>query len=271
MTPTPTHSALAKRVCSFSAGFAVALASLILAPGCAPPAPEHGTAFLVAVDTSGWPDAGDRAQAVTNAVAVLRKRVDKLGVRRASVQPAGQDRILVKVEPMQTETTTSLRRLLERGGRLELRLVHEKSEEVIQAGTVPPGYAVLKEERRQPDGSKRTVAYVVNEKPERGLTGKYIKRAFVSRNQVSNQPMINFELNAEGAKLFGEVTEANVDRQLAIVFDGVLYSAPVIRTAILGGRGVIEGNFELKEAFELAILLENAVDAPLKIVEEKSF
>ena len=254
-----------------SAGLATALASLILAAGCAPPEPEHGTAIVVAVDTRGWPDPGDRAQAVTNAVAVLRKRVHKLGVRRASVQPAGQDRILVKVGITDAEASPSLRRLLERGGRLEFRLVHEKSEELVQAGTVPPGYVVLKEERRQPDGSKRTMAYLVKEKPERGLTGKYVKGAFVSRNQLRNQPVINFEFNGEGAKLFGEVTEANMDRQLAIVFDGVLYSAPIIRSPILGGRGVIEGDFDLKEAFELAILLENTVEAPLKIVEEKSF
>jgi preprotein translocase subunit SecD len=155
----------------------------------------------------------------------------------------------VKVGTTDAEAIPSLRRLLGRSGRLEFRLVHEKSEELVQAGTVPPGYVVLKEQRRQPDGSKRTMAYLVKEKSERGLTGKYVKRAFVFRNQVSNQPAINFELNGEGAKLFGEVTEANMDRQLAIVFDGVLYSAPVIRSPILGGRGVIEGDFELKEAF----------------------
>jgi protein-export membrane protein SecD len=271
MTPPPTHSALAKRACSFSAGLAIALASLIFAPGCAPPTPEHGTAFVVAVDTSGLRDAREREQAVTTAGAVLRRRLDKLGVRRARVQPSGADRILIQVGAMDPAATAALRRLLERSARLELRLVHEKSEELVKAGTVPPGYVVMKEDRRLPDGSQIPRQYVVRDQPERGLTGKFIKRASATRHQFTNEPEINFEFNPEGTKLFGEVTEANVDRQLAIVLDGVIYSAPIIKTAILGGSGVISGNFDVREASELASLLADPLQTPLKIVEEKSF
>ncbi len=76
--------------------------------------------------------------------------------------------------------------------------------------------------------------------------------------------------NAKGAELFGKVTQNNVGRDLAIVLDGELYSAPVIRSAILDGNAVIEGDFTLSEAYSLANVLENPLQAPLKLISERS-
>ncbi|MEP6663853.1 MAG: protein translocase subunit SecD, partial [Verrucomicrobiota bacterium] len=89
------------------------------------------------------------------------------------------------------------------------------------------------------------------------------------RDPISNQPQIDFELDKKGAELFGQMTSENKGRQLAIVLDGELYSAPVINEPILTGRGVISGKFDLKEARELADVLENPLERPVKILSER--
>ena len=86
---------------------------------------------------------------------------------------------------------------------------------------------------------------------------------------MSNKPEIAFTMDDEGSKLFAEITKENIGHQLAIVLDGELYSAPVIQSEIPGGRGVINGSFDLREAFELANVLENPLEAPVKIMEER--
>src|SRR5204862_6494645 len=79
------------------------------------------------------------------------------------------------------------------------------------------------------------------------MTGKYVKRAYRAFDDVG-RPMISMEFNDEGAKLFGKVTSANVGRQLAIVLDGELQSAPTIQDAIMGGKAQITGSFTDLEA-----------------------
>ena len=97
----------------------------------------------------------------------------------------------------------------------------------------------------------------------------------VSRNPVTNEPEIQFEMNSDGARIFGEITrkyspKGNRHHLLAIVLDGELYSAPRINGPIEGGRGVITGSFGLREAFELAYVLENPLEAPVSIIEERT-
>jgi preprotein translocase subunit SecD len=82
---------------------------------------------------------------------------------------------------------------------------------------------------------------------------------------------VDFQFDARGAKVFGEITSANVGRQLAIVLDNHVESAPVIRQAITGGRGQITGNFDLASAQDLAnVLRHGALPAPLKLIEERT-
>jgi len=236
---------------------------------------QGGTSFVVAMDTSTLATTDTNAAvadfkkeaALSQAVEVLRKRVDKFGVAEPIIQPAGANRILIQLPGLSEADKESAMRQIQKAAFLEFRLVHERSGELIEQGIAEPGYEILKEERIGRDGRKQVIPYVVRKKPS--LTGKYVRNAFVTRQQVSNQPEIAFNLNSEGAKIFGDLTEANVGRQLAIVLDGVLYSAPVIKTAILGGSGVVEGNFDLKEAQELANVLENPLQAPVKIIESR--
>src|ERR1051325_8535945 len=153
-------------------------------------------------------------------------------------------------------------------------MVHPESAERIAAGISEPGYEVLTETRKNDDGTKTVSKYLVSRKPERGLTGKYVKSAFVTRDELG-KPEIDFTLTDEGATLFGEITTDYGPKNgkysyLAIVLDGKLVSAPRIKEPITGGRGRISGDYRQEAAFELANTLENPLQAPVKIEEERS-
>jgi preprotein translocase subunit SecD len=111
---------------------------------------------------------------------------------------------------------------------------------------------------------------LVKKNAELGLTGKYVRRAMVTSDPMSNQPEIALSFDAKGSELFARVTGDHVGQQLAIVLDGELYSAPVIRVPILDGNAVIEGSFSLTEAHELANVLENPLQVPVSIRSESS-
>jgi SecD/SecF fusion protein len=236
---------------------------------------QGGTSFLVGLDTSKLSTNAEKSVVLANAVEVLRKRVDKLGVAEPLLQPSGEDRILIQLPGLSQFEMESAKTLIEKAAFLEFRMVHPESDQLIAQGIVEPGYEVLREEIKAPDGSKQVAAYLVKRGAERGLTGKNLKRAYVTRDQLTNKPEIGFELDSEGAKLFEQITtewqpKGNRKYQLAIVLDGELESAPVINAPIPGGRGVIQGSFELREAFDLRYVLENPLEAPVHIIEERT-
>jgi SecD/SecF fusion protein len=236
---------------------------------------QGGTSFLVGMDTSSLSTNTERSVALGNAVEVLRKRVDKLGVAEPLLQPAGEDRILIQLPGISQAEMDSAKAIIEKAAFLEFRIVHPESDQLMAQGIVEPGYEVLREEVKARDGSTQLVPYLVKRGAERGLTGKHLKRAYVTREQLTNKPEIGFEMDAEGEKLFAEITteyqpKGNKRYQLAIVLDGELASAPFINSPITGGRGVIQGNYDLKEAFDLVYVLENPLEAPVKIIEERT-
>ncbi len=233
-----------------------------------------GTSFLMGVDTSNVSTNIDSSIVLSQAVEVLRRRVDKLGVAEPLIQPAGEDRILIQLPGISEADKESARRQLQRAAFLEFRMVHPESASLLAQGIIEPGYEKLTELQR-PDSKRPPGTYLVKKKPERGLTGKYIKQAFVTRHQVTGKPEIDFTLDAEGADLFAQITRefrpvGDRSYQLAIVLDGELYSAPEIRGVIEGGRAQITGDFTTREAFELANVLENPLEAPVTILEERS-
>ncbi|MEO5803291.1 MAG: protein translocase subunit SecD [Verrucomicrobiota bacterium] len=229
---------------------------------------QGGTSFLVGMDTNKL-DSADKDRVLSQAVEVLRKRIDKFGIAEPVIQPAGNDRISIQLPGLSQDQKDEYKRKIETAAFLEFRLVHEKSADLIQQGITEPGYEILQMKSRNRDGTQALEPFLVQKKLAKGLTGNNIKRAMVIRDQISNQPQIDFELDAKGAELFGQVTSENIGRQLAIVLDGELYSAPTIQGAIMGGRGQITGQFDLKEARELADVLENPLEAPVTIIEER--
>jgi SecD/SecF fusion protein len=203
--------------------------------------------------------------ALDHAVEVLRRRVDKFGVAEPIIQPAGNNRILVQLPGLSEADKESAKAGIQRAAFLEFRMVHEQSDQLIALGEVPPGYVPLKHKEHLRDGTDRIETVLVKKRPERGLTGSAIRSAMVVRGNLG-EPEIDFSLNSDGAETFAEITRENVGRRLAIVLDGELYSAPVIRGPIETGRGQITGSFDLREAYELANVLENPLKAPLHIV-----
>jgi SecD/SecF fusion protein len=232
---------------------------------------QGGQSFLVKMDTSKLAEGAVVSDAVQQAIEVLRKRVDKFGVAEPVIQPAGEDRILIQLPGMSESVKEDARRQIQQAAFLEFRMVHPNNSDLILNGTTrEPGYEVLYEQGENPDGSRRSTPYFVKRKPERGLTGKYIKRAMAVFDPVTGQPQIEFELDAEGAQIFAQVTRENIGQRMAIILDGVVYSAPTIQSEIGQGRGVITGRFDIREAKQLEQVLENPLDAPLTVIEERS-
>ena len=103
------------------------------------------------------------------------------------------------------------------------------------------------------------------------MTGKYLSSASVAFAQTTNQPYIQFVLTDDGGKIFGDYTTKNVGKYLAITIDKTVISSPVIKSAITGGSGIIEGQFTLDEATNLVVQLKyGALPVPLKVVQSSA-
>jgi SecD/SecF fusion protein len=227
---------------------------------------QGGTSFLVSMDTNRLAQATDASTALSHAVEVLRKRVDKFGVAEPLIQPEGNDRILVQLPGLSAADQESAKAAIQRAAFLEFRLVSPTSDQDIKDGIVTPGYEILKRKERMRNGRERLEEVEVKKRPE--MTGSGIKSAMVVRGNLG-EPEIHFTLDSEGAEQFAQITRENVHQRLAIILDKELYSAPVIQTPIETGSGQITGQFDNREAFELANVLENPLRAPLHIEESR--
>lgn len=223
---------------------------------------QGGTSFLVRMDTSTLTNAADTSGELSQAVEVLRKRVDKFGVAEPVIQPEGSDHILVQLPGLSADDQENAKIAISKPAYLEFKLVHEDSQTLINQGTTMlPGYQLMTQVKVLPNGTKQVQKYLVKKNPE--MVGG-IKSAFVTRDTLG-RPEISFTLDSSAADTFGRITSDNVGRQLAIVLDGELQTAPVIRSAITGGSGVIEGDYSPQEAFALQAVLENPLKTPLTI------
>jgi SecD/SecF fusion protein len=228
-----------------------------------------GNSFLVEMDLTKT-DPALRAQSVQEATKILRKRLDKYGVAEPLVQPVGDNRILIQMPGLAETDKDDVRRTLQRTAYLEFRLVHPKNQELVAEMNqpdfrIPPGYDKM--ETHEHGEREKTEVVFVRKKTE--LTGKAVKTAYVAFEPMSNLPYVSLTFNSEGADRFSKITSEHVGDRLAILLDGEVYSAPRIETAITGGSAQITGRFSLQEASELANVLENPLEAPVKIVEER--
>jgi len=234
--------------------------------GCFNRPPEHGTEFLVEADTSRLSTDDERERVVVETLEVLRKRVDRFGAR-CSAQRDGTNRILIKVGISADPQLAAVKRWMLRTGLLEFRLVHPESDALVKENGTEPGYEILKRKQTLSDGREITESLLVKKEPE--MTGG-IKSAMVVRGNLG-EPEIAFTLNSQGAKRFAEITGKNIGRRLAIVLDGELCTAPVIRSPIENGSGQITGQFDAKEALELANLLEHPLEVHITLLESRPF
>ena len=227
---------------------------------------QGGTSFLVEMDTSKLSNTNETGSALTQAIEVLRKRIDRFGVAEPIIQSAGGNRILIQLPGLSQSDKDSAKTQIQKTAFLEFRMVKDDSDEIIKNGDpIPYGYVLLKHVDQQANGTTRLEQFVVSKNPENGLKGDIIKSAMVVRGNLG-EPQIDFTLTDEGAKNFGETTRDNVGHRMAIVLDGELYSAPNIQSPIETGNGQITGSYTIEQAMELANVLQNPLKAPLKIV-----
>jgi SecD/SecF fusion protein len=232
---------------------------------------QGGTSFLIRL----VPAQGERALTKANldqAVDVIRKRVDYFGGGEPVISPVGKDRILVQIPGLDPAKIIEARQQLSRVAKLEFRLVYPDNGErlrAIDAGTevIPPEYRIETYNIQNGQGQKPTQERLLVKK-KADLGGD---RVTESNAYYGNEGWtVQLKFDSEGAKKFGQITEANVGHRFAIVLDNVIQSAPSIRTAIYGGDAIITGHFQEQEARGLASVLENPLQTPVSVEEERS-
>src|SRR3989442_7622447 len=211
-----------------------------------------------------------RDDAVRQGLETIRNRIDKFGVAEATITRQGNDRILIQLPGVQDPDRAKA--LIGQTGLLEFKLLDERTpvEEAL-AGKVPETSEVLYQRRVDRETkAEQKIPFVVFKRTL--LTGNELTDASVQADP--NSPgnwQVAITFSASGAQRFGEITEQNVGKHLAIILDGTVYSAPRINERIPGGRAVITGQFTVDQARDLAIVLrEGALPAAVTILEERT-
>ena len=198
--------------------------------------------------------------AVQQSIEIVRRRIDETGVVDPEITQQGDSRIVVQLPGI--SDPNRIKELLGKTAHMTFQLVDE-SANANAGGLPPPGDDFL---QMQDDPSEKIAV-----RKRVDVDGADLTDARAATNQQTGQWVVTFTFNSLGARRFGDVTRANVNHRFAIVLDGKVISAPVIREPITGGRGEISGNFTASSATDLAVLLRaGALPAPLTVVEERS-
>ena len=206
-----------------------------------------------------------RDYAILQSIEIIRRRVDEVGTNEPLIQRQGDERILVQLPGL--DDPERIKKLLGKTARMNFRLVNETASiEESLSGRVPPGSDLLFEIDERT--GEKSIPYVIYKRI--GVSGEQLVDANPTMDQ-NNQPVVSLRFDTSGSRKFGELTSKNVGKRFAIVLDGEVISAPVIREAITGGSGQISGNFTFESASDLSVLLRaGALPAPLTILEERS-
>ena len=230
-----------------------------------------GVSFLLQLDAQGEKKITQNLQ--EQAVEVIRKRVDSLGVSEPVISPQGTDRILVQIPEVEKDKIEEARQQLQKVAKLEFKLVYPNSEQLLQqiaAGSaiIPPGYEI-KTYKDEYQGKPVERKLIVKKKADLG--GDHVTRAYAFFGNEGYG--VSLALDGEGGKKFGDLTKQVYDEnsQLAIVLDGEVQSAPSCKNGpIYGGTAQITGHFTGPQATALASTLENPLQTPVKIVDMRT-
>jgi SecD/SecF fusion protein len=196
--------------------------------------------------------------AVDQSLEIIRRRIDQVGVAEPTIQRVGADRILVQLPGLQDPAR--LRELLGSTAKLSFHMVADTGGSSI----LPPGVSMLPDS--QEDSGQTYPVY-----DSVALTGEHLTDARTGFDQQTNEPIVSFRFDSTGARIFAQITSQNTGRPFAIVLDGKVLSAPVIREPITGGSGQISGGFTVQQATDLSALLRaGALPAPLQVIEERT-
>jgi preprotein translocase subunit SecD len=195
---------------------------------------------------------------IQQSIEIIGRRINEYGTAEPNIQQQGEDRILVQFPGI--DDPSRLRQLLGKTAKLSFRLVHPQSANLLMEGRIPPGYEKL--------AGEESKGYIVSRQSL--LSGESLIDAQPTFDQY-NQPSVSFKFDALGGRKFSTITRENINRQLAIVLDNKVLSAPVIQGVIPGGQGVITGRFTSKQTSDLSVLMRaGALPAPLNVLEERT-
>ena len=187
------------------------------------------------------------------ALEIVRRRVDEIGTNEPNILKRGNDRILVELPGL--DDPMRIKALLGKTANLTFRFVTNNDEDSFGAEKL-----MYEDNSEEAMVSKRII-----------LSGDNLLDAQPRMDNENNETVVSFTLDRVGAKRFGKATSTGIGKQLAIVLDGKIISAPVIRDVIASGSGQISGGFTFQSATDLALLLRSgALPAPLSIIEERT-
>ena len=228
---------------------------------------EKGYEITLTLDPKAIEDIKKRA--VRQAVDTIRNRVDQFGVAEPDVVIHGEDRIIVQLPGLKEDINRAID-IIKKQARLVFKLVDEKGDlNKALRGDIPAGDEILYKVDRVPGGRTVSRTPFLLKKPIL-LTGDLLTDARLTPDQTGRM-IIGMDFNSTGAEIFERITGEHVGERLAIILDDRIYSAPVIKDRISGGSAIIEGNFTLDEAKDLALVLRaGSLPAPVKILENRT-
>jgi len=212
---------------------------------------DLGNSFELSLSKQGLVELKTSSQ--DQALEIVRRRIDEIGTNEPNIIKRGNDRVLVELPGL--DNPMRIKSLLGKTANLTFRFVSNDSRDSF--GVEKLNYENSLDEEFV---SKRII-----------LSGDNLLDAQPRMNNQTNETVVSFTLDRVGAKRFGKATSANIGRQLAIILDGKIISAPVIRDTIASGNGQISGGFTFPSATDLSLLLRSgALPAPLNIIEERT-
>ncbi len=212
-----------------------------------------------------------KEQSIVQALETIRNRIDQFGVREPTLQRQGERRIIIQLPGV--EDPSRAKSLIGKTALLEFKMVDNQANvaNALERGHAPEGLQLLYQVTRDSQTGEVLERTPLLVKREAALTGDNLTDARVEIGDRFNQSYVAIAFDSVGADAFDRLTAANVGRRLAIVLDGVIYSAPVIQERISQGRAQITGSFTLEEATDLAIALRaGALPAPVEVLEERN-
>ena len=194
-----------------------------------------------------------KESSLNQALEIVRRRIDEVGTNEPNILSRGIDRILVELPGL--DDPMRIKSLLRKTANLTFRFIIQNEEPSFGSEKL-----VFEDGSEEAIVSKRII-----------LSGDNLIDAQPGMDNQNNETIVSFSLDRAGAKRFGKATSSGIGKRLAIVLDGKIISAPVIRDAIIGGSGQISGDFTFQSATDLALLLRSgALPAPLNIIEERT-
>lgn len=198
------------------------------------------------------------SEAVKQSIEIVRRRIDETGVVDPQITRQGDSRIVVELPGI--EDPERIKLLLGKTAKMTFHLLDEGA---LPGSAPAPGVESL------PQQDNPNEKLYIRKRIE--VDGADLTDAQAGTNPQTGEWVVNFTFNNLGGRRFAETTRNNVGHRFAIVLDNQVISAPVIRDAILGGRGQISGHFDAQSATNLAVLLRaGALPAPLQVVEERT-